>query len=464
MEKRLSIYLAFFCLLLPLAFGDMDINLPDKDIYNLGEQIKPYISIKENENVTGFLKMQLTCGEYTLQYFTTPLNVEANSRTAVDIPELKLLKDMVGVCRIKATFQESDGKKIDSVNSNTFIVSDKILIDMTDTFQAHPGDTIILTGSLMKESNDDLGSAEADFTYLDKSTHSEISSGKLTYSLGVSYDSKSGTFPFQIIVKDKYGNEGKKEVTITIISVPTRIKNQIENDVLQPGDVLQSKIILYDQNAEIIEDAQITVKVFGPDELLLEEKEVNSLDVFEFATNSKAQPGTYFLLSATDELKQQDSFTVEEVRKVSMKQANNAIYLENVGNVNYEDNLDIILENEENKFLVTEKVDMAPGQTLTLDLSKEVPQGIYDISIAQHNFENVQIDDNRPVMKKYADTLPLITGAVVNGAGFVVSRPWLASVIIVIIILGIVTYYGKGLIKKKKDDTEDLFEDFDFEK
>ena len=61
-----------------------------------------------------------------------------------------------------------------------------------------------------------------------------------------------------------------------------------------------------------------------------------------------------------------------------------------------------------------------------------------------------------------------ITGAVVGPAGYVASKPLLASVILVLIILGTITHYSWGFIKnrvagKKEDSTENIFEDFKYE-
>ena len=65
-----------------------------------------------------------------------------------------------------------------------------------------------------------------------------------------------------------------------------------------------------------------------------------------------------------------------------------------------------------------------------------------------------------------------ITGAVVGAAGYVASKPLLASVVLVLIILGTIMHYSWGFIKntvkstvkgKKEDDTSNLFEDFKYE-
>ena len=60
-----------------------------------------------------------------------------------------------------------------------------------------------------------------------------------------------------------------------------------------------------------------------------------------------------------------------------------------------------------------------------------------------------------------------ITGAVVGAAGYVASRPILATGILALIVIGIVTHYSWGFIRNKvkgeKEETEHIVEDFKYE-
>ena len=81
--------------------------------------------------------------------------------------------------------------------------------------------------------------------------------------------------------------------------------------------------------------------------------------------------------------------------------------------------------------------------------------------------EGVSIEDNRDVIKKTTGGISSITGAVAGMVDFVASKPALASVILIIIILGTVMRYSwsfiKNSIKGKKDETGHIFEDFKFD-
>jgi len=59
--------------------------------------------------------------------------------------------------------------------------------------------------------------------------------------------------------------------------------------------------------------------------------------------------------------------------------------------------------------------------------------------------KNVEIEDNRPLYKK---GLNFITGGVIFGAGVLLSRPRAGSVAMIMIILALIGYFGRGKIKK----------------
>ena len=170
-----------------------------------------------------------------------------------------------------------------------------------------------------------------------------------------------------------------------------------------------------------------------------------------------------------------------------MVQEENFVHIENAGNIDYDGETTIILEKDNKKYLINKKIDLKPGEKVTIDLSKEVPQGTYDIilpedaisesntnqsgnapEVAENVIKNVSIDDNRPLLKKTADGMSAVTGAVISTAGYIASKPALAATILILIILGTVARYSKDAIidkikGKKKNDTSHLFKDFKFE-
>jgi len=488
--KRVLVLQLLLLFMIPVAFADITITLPEKDIYNFGEKVSPSVTIMEDQDRDGFFTMNIICRDYELTYYTIPLSLEAGFRTQLTIPDLSLSKSMIGDCNLESNFEISDGEKIDSAESGYFLVIDKINIIIDENLEAKPGDNIIISGEIIKESNEEIKQVQVTISFQDKEYEVDASTGKFEHTIQLDGDAATGIVPMRIVARDKYDNYGDILLTININAIPTRITNIFEKDILVPGDNLKVQINLYDHKSNVM-NGNVNVKVFDSNDEFIAEKKTQSSKYFEFRIDDQQAPGNYFLLSTFEDVKRQDKFVIGVLRKITMQQEGSFVYIENVGNVKYDDEITIVLENDEKNYLINEKINLVPGEKISIDLSKEVPRGNYDIILpgdvvesedsaegagAVNVIQDVVIDDNRNVLKKTADgiasvtgaVVSSITGAVVSAAGYVASRPILAAIFLILIILGTIMRYSWGFIKdkmniKKKDDTDNLFEDFKFD-
>jgi len=485
--KGLIVLYSLLLFVIPISFAEIDITMQEKDTYNLGEKVTATVSVKEDQDYNGFFTMRLLCDDYNLQYYASPLSLEEGVRTQVEVPELTLFSSMRGTCRIKAGFDAANGEKISTSSSNDFLVTDKISITIDENLEGKPGEELVIVADVKKQSNEILSEGEAEIQFMNSKQDVNVSMGKLEYTYKLDYDVEGNILPLKIIVRDKYDNYGEKDIHVKVTQIPARIENTIENEMLIPGDDFKAKVTLYDHNSNIIEGIVVSIRVFGPEENLIIEDEIKSMESFGFTTNKDLEPGVYTLLSEHKDIQEQSTFTIETIRKIAMSQEGNIVTIENVGNVEYNDETTIILESDGKNYLVNEKIELKPGETTTIDLSKEVPKGIYDITLPEdaveednettaeifgpaNLIEGVEIEDNRNIAKKTVSGIASISGAVVSTAGVIVSKPLLASTILATIILGIVTYYGRGFVtekikgRKPQEETSELFKDFDYEK
>lgn len=483
--KKASILHFLFLFSLPIAFADMSVTIPEKDIYNLGEKISADLSIKEDEDYDGFFSMSIICDDYNLQYYKIPLSLEAGFRTQLNVPDLFLSEGVNGDCKLKSDFEADNGESIVSVDSEDFLVTGNLEIRMDKILEAKPGENVVIFGEVRKDSNEIFKKGQAEISFKEEEYNINFTSEEFKYTIHLERDAEAGIVPIVVTIKDQYGNYGNKILSLRVSSVAARIENSFWNDILIPGDNLKAQIILYDHGGEIME-GNIGVKIFGPGDELITEKEVESSDNFEFRVEKDLVPGDYSLVSEFDDIKKQDSFIIEVFRKIIMEQAGNLVHIENVGNVDYEDEVSIALESDGKDYSVNKDIDLSPGEKTIIDLSKGVPEGIYDIVlpeeaveadwaiddgseyISEKNvIEGVSIEDNRDVIKKTTGGISSITGAVAGMADFVASRPALAAFILIFIILGTVMRYSwsfiKNSIKGKKDETGHIFEDFKFD-
>ena len=486
--KRALIFQFLFLFILPTTFADISMTIPEKEVYNLGERISADVSIKGEQDYDGFFGMSIICDGYNLQYYKIPLSLEVGFRTQLTVPYLSLSESMIGNCRLKSDFEADDGGSIVVADSNDFLVTDKLKISMDEILESKPGEDVVIFGEMRRASNEIFKKGELNINFKGKEYKANFTSGEFEYTIPLAEDAEAGIVPIVVTVKDQYGNYGNKILSLRVSSVAARIENSFWNDILIPGDNLKAQIILYDHGGDIM-GGNIGVRIFGPGEELIVEEEVKSSDNFEFIIEKDLVPGDYFLLSEFEDIKKRDNFIIDVFRKIIMEQEGNLVRIENVGNVDYEDEVSITLKSDGRDYLITKNIDLGLGEKTIIDVSKDVPQGIYDIvlpeeavevdetvdegsenvgDMAQKNvIKDVSIEDNRDVMKKTTGRISSITGAVAGMADYVASRPTLAAFILIFIILGTVMRYSwsfiKNKIKGKKDETEHIFEDFKFD-
>ena len=482
-----------FLLLIPLVSAEIQITLPENNLYNLGDGVLPEISIKEGESHYGFFKVHIFCDNYELQYYTIPLSVEAGFRAQIAVPELQLANSMKGECILRADYDATDGIRIGSSSSEHFFVEDKLDISIKQDLEVNPGESMDIFVEVRKYNNGFLPKGEATVTFNNREEKTAVGFGVLKHTISVDRNTEAGNIPIYISVKDQFGNYADKSFDINVLAIPTRIENLFDSNLLVPNDKGRVKITLYDHTGKVINGSVINAKVLDPEKNIIAEKKVENQAYFEFQLNPGQAPGEYFLLSAFESIKEQSSFTVESVEKIVMSQENGIVTVKNLGNVQYNDEVTIVAESEDNKYLINKKIKLEPGEIITIDLSKEVPQGTYDITLpeeeaeaagqetaasneseaaekaAENVFQDVPIEDNRNVLKKTADGMSAVTGAVVGAAGYIASRPLLASIILVLIILATVLHYSWGFIKGKVKGenprkTDHLFDDFRYNK
>ena len=475
---KAAVLASFFLILMPFAFAIISVEVPEKEIYNLGENIVASVSIIESKDYNGFLRVTLGCEGYNLPYYTTLLSLEANFRTQITAP-LPLFESMKGTCSIIADFEDTSGDRISRGKSKTFAVSDELNVSMNNAISALPNENIELEGTARKLNGESLQAGDAKISFRNKEYTTKVEFGNFRYTLALDTDLDIGNYPILVKIEDKNKNYGDAIVQLNVLPIATRIENRLESETVKPGNALKARIILYDHKDRAM-NGTINVDLLDTEGKRILDKEVESLSYINYEFGRKALPGTYTIVSKMDDLSEETKFEVEALKEITMKYDDQAVIIENTGNVYYDDETTIVLESGDKKYLINKKIELEPGETLSIELSKEVPSGTYDVVLPQAQaieenetaktnvIEDVEISDERSVYKKAASGLGTVTGAVVGAGGYIASRPLLASVILVVIIILIAFYYSKGFIlekirRKKPEDTNELFKDYKFE-
>lgn len=506
MKKRA--FIIIFFLLLPVVFAEIGIQ-QDESNYNLGDKISLSVSVVEDVDVNGFFKAVAECTNYVMQYFVTPISLEKNFRTSINVPDLTVTKDMLGSCKIKAIIEETEGA-IDSGYTEEFEIEKRLDISCEGD-DAIPGKEVEISCIVKKLSGEAVSDGTIRLNYRKKEFTGELEAGVFSFSIPVAEDVPAGIQKMAVEAEDTKGNYGDVILEINVEAIPTRLENRVNKETFSLGETLEIKPVLYD-HIDGFMDATISLELVDPEGKKLISNDVSSGGTVSYTFNSYSLPGDYLIKTNSEGISQERTVKLESLTKLKMTYSSGGkVKVENVGNTFYDDQTTIVLENEEGKkYMIEKKLKLEPGEVKEIDLSMEVPYGHYDVTLPvvsieeeavdtggeeasasseeeSNVVENVEIQDNRPVYKKVGSGVGagfgMVTGAAIGTVGFVSTKPLAASIILVVIILVIVLFYSRDLIKskigrvkikvdkeegihveKKDDEIEGLFKDFEYGK
>ncbi|MBL7054306.1 hypothetical protein ISS05_00945 [Candidatus Woesearchaeota archaeon] len=495
--KKGTLIIIFF-LILPVIAAEISIKQNNGN-YNLGDKISVSASVIEDEDVTGFFKVSLECTNYAMQYFVTPISLEKNFRTNINVPDLTATKDMLGSCSIEADLEGNDGT-VDVEHTLGFRVKKELNVSC-ESSEAIPGKDIKISCIAKKISLDPVQAGTANLNYDGNEFTTNVEDGIFDFDVFIKNDAPAGAKEITIQVDDNQGNYGNLIFNAYVEAIPTKLEIEVNKESFKPGETLEIKPVLYDHVHGLI-DAEVNLEFTDIDDKQLISKDIQSGETASYVFNSFAIPGDYKVKAKSEGLTAERTIKIESLIKMKMTYANEKVLIKNIGNTFYDDKTTIILEDEGGKkYLIEKNINLAPGQEKEIDLSKEVPYGNYDVVLPEESIsaetasdnqatnviENVEIRDNRPVYKKAGEGVKggmgMISGAAIGAVGFASAKPLFASVILVVIILVIVLFYSRDFIKsrvgqvkvkvdkkegihleKKDGDTEGLFKDFKYGK
>ena len=375
-----AIWLPIFLLILPVAFADIAIT-NDQSIYNLGNKIKASASVLSPNNFDGLFKIAISCSTYELEYFLTPISLEANFRTAVSVPELAATSSMLGSCILTGRLATNDNLIAEEKNSNKFAITRQLtVLPVNSKITASPGDSILLSGIVNEAFGNNILKAATKIT-LDNYSHTiDIIDGKFNLTIELPKNIKSGRHAAAISSFDAKNNFGDGSIELDVTAIPTYVRLDSGSGQLLPGAKTDIVSSLYDQADDLV-NVSLDLELTSPGGNRVFRKIVRSDEKTEYEFSQYAEPGIYTLASTYKNLLAQSSINITSIREVKIKYENETVFVENIGNIPFEDELTFILESELKKYPIIKKIKVEPSKILSIDLSKEVPLGIYDVKL-----------------------------------------------------------------------------------
>jgi len=443
--------LILLLLIIPFASAELELTDISQNIYNLGEKIYLNAYIEQNKDISSSLKLTINCNEYEFVYFMTPLSLKKNKEEILEIPALEADSSLLGICRIIANLKSNDAI-IETSQSTEFEVTKNLNVSFqTDKEEYDPGETAVLKINAITKYGYDVEVPEIN-VLIGSTKIASFSESKIKYNVEIPEKINAGDHSLNIEVKDENANSGEASKEITIKQIPTKITYNLNKEKFLPGDSLETRPSLYDQADNIIQETlRLTIK--DSDNNIISRGDIESTELHKYKLNSNALPGKYSIKVSHKDISKESSFEVDEYLNLDIDLDGEIVTIKNTGNIPYNDNKDILVNGEKKNYIISEEINLAPGEEIQIDISQELPEGSYEVVIPIYNadtkefkeesLENVAVHDGRSTTKKAVDGITSIVGAVVTVGGLL--KPSVAAIILIIIVFGLSVYfYQKG--------------------
>jgi class 3 adenylate cyclase len=447
---KLQTYLILIILMSPLISASIESSSTLQEKYNLGEKIKASFDLTGEEDTQATAKVSLICGEYTIDYSTTLIDIEKDRRITINAPSLKPSVQMIGTCYINVLVESFDKNVIDQFKSNEFSITNELELNLElEQTEYLPGDKVNININ-NAESYDNLN---ATFSFDDEASIFEFDQNSIEIEL--SEKIKSGSHEIFVVINDEFKNIEEATLTININPVPILLETELEKPDFNPQEKFNSKIKLIDQADNEIEGEEINIKLINKKGKEIFTTIIKSSEVLSFEFPQFIEPGKYFIISEFEDLKQENEIDINPVENIEIAFDKNLAYVKNIGNVEYDKTVNIKLEEEFHDLILTRNINLKPDETKIIDLSKEVPMGDYTASQINEDNESIStptplsLEDNRNLIKKLLQEGTSITGYTISPAvkGSLIGIPLL---LIVVIILSIFLSH-KGIKKEVRE-------------
>ncbi len=378
MDKKLVFAGLILILFISVASSEIFLSTQPNQVYTLGEKIEV---VRGTDGTEGWEEINLVCGNLSKMLYLNYLTDSEEKELTFPLTK-NFLGGMSGKCYLELIFQNQTKKSLQ------FDIVDYLEIDTSfNNLEFNPNETLIFSGEVRKPNSVEVENAfiEAKLktTGLESLVTVENSQFEGEIKLPGTIESKEYTLEIFAYEKkdEQITNNGKENFTITIKQKPTKIKIKTQEEI-NPGEDLEFKAILYDQSGKTINNQQVSYTLKDS----TGEENLNILSSGDNSTFYKLPPNTpkgYMNLTAkTEGLTAEKRIYVKENEQASFNLENNTLSIRNIGNVPYNNPIEIKIGNE-TKVIET---NLTQGESESLYL--EAPEGEYNISI-NDGFQNL---------------------------------------------------------------------------
>jgi len=211
----------------------------------------------------------------------------------------------------------------------------------------------------------------------------------------------------------------------------------LNQDKFTPDEKMILNVELLDQAGDTM-NGNVNVRLYKKktllkDEIILFDTNIKANEDSGFSFSYNTAPDDYFLLSKAGDLSLEAKISILPNPKVNVSIEDGFAVIKNTGNVIFKDKITIKLEGGEASYLVDKKVNLDVDEGAKIDISKHILDGDYDISLVPNKDEDKILDK--------------ITGIIILSTDVLMDNPWIASLLMVLIVLSIIFYFFKKKTK-----------------
>lgn len=264
-------------------------------------------------------------------------------------------------------------------NIATFKLINEISVSAkTDKQSLLPGENVKIFGDALTALEEQIPSGTVNIEIGKNNYKTELNNSSYEKEIALPTVISSGKHKITVTVEDEFGNIGTTYIFISVIPVPTILKNDLGKGNYKPDETIEIRPLLYDQADDPVSD-DINVEITGPTGESIFADVLKSNDKIGFRLPRYAKPGLYKITSYAVDLSDEDNINVETVLNAEVSLANQTIFVKNTGNVVYSKPIKVDIDNSE--YVIVRRMSLTPDEILNINLFEEVPSGIYDIVV-----------------------------------------------------------------------------------
>jgi hypothetical protein len=311
---KFLVLLSIIFLNLNSSFAEIKINNIE-DSYYIGQNIIINSEINYKKDIYGFIEYIIKCNQKETFFYKSPITIKFNEATIINNIEFFLSENFVkssNSCYIIAKLLNQENEALNDYKSKSFKIERNFNLSVNINKNKFLAGEIINLKIYLNVPNQVFNGAIIDIIINKKLARYESNEKYNEIEYALPLDIKSGNHEGIIQIEDIYGNKDEEIINIEIMQTPTTLRNVMLKEIYYTNKdkIIEFRPTLYDQGYSDINNANIIIKIFDPNNKEIISDQVLSKRKFGFELTNKSIPGNYKVISKFNDIIEENVFKV----------------------------------------------------------------------------------------------------------------------------------------------------------